>query len=422
MARDFRDAGVPLVRLAGLDVGASLLAGCNYLDPDMVRRKWSHFALAKGDILVSTSASLGHTATVGAEGVGAVAYTGLIRMRPRGGCVDAGFLRYILEGPEFQAQAEMVGAGSVIRHFGPTHLRGMSLTIPPRREQRAIAHILGTLDDKIELNRKMSATLEEMARALFKSWFVDFDPVRAKMEGRDTGLPREIAGLFPDRLVESELGSIPEGWEVAPMEDVSTTVRGRSYSSDELAPSTCALVTLKSFLRGGGYRPDGLKAYTGTYSSEQVIEPGEVVVACTDVTQAAEVIGRTAVVRPARSYLTLVASLDVAIMRPVAGRLTRTFLYFLGRTPTFVAHTYAHTSGTTVLHLDRRAIPSFRFALPGWQLVTRFESCAGPMLGRLAGLEAESEILTAVRDTLLPKLISGELRVGDAEAMVGDAT
>ena len=96
-------------------------------------------------------------------------------------------------------------------------------------EQRAIAHILGTLDDKIELNRRMNETLEEMARALFKSWFVDFDPVRAKMEGRDTGLPPDVADLFPDRLVDSELGEIPEGWEVNRMEDFATVVYGAPF-------------------------------------------------------------------------------------------------------------------------------------------------------------------------------------------------
>ena len=87
-------------------------------------------------------------------------------------------------------------------------------------EQRAIAHILGTLDDKIELNRRMNETLEAMARALFKSWFVDFDPVHAKMEGRDTGLPKDIADLFPDRLVDSELGEIPEGWAIVPLSEL----------------------------------------------------------------------------------------------------------------------------------------------------------------------------------------------------------
>ena len=172
LAKDFREHGIPLVRLAGLNGGASLLEGCNFLDPEAVSTRWSHFRLELGDILLSTSASLGRIAVVGQKGIGAVPYTGIIRMRPRGDDLYAPFIRYLLEGPDFQLQAEMVGVGSVIRHFGPMHLRQMTVRIPPLPEQRAIAHVLGTLDDKIELNRRMNETLEEMARALFKSWFV----------------------------------------------------------------------------------------------------------------------------------------------------------------------------------------------------------------------------------------------------------
>ena len=125
----------------------------------------------------------------------------------------------------------------------------LEIPLPPLPEQRAIAHVLGTLDDKIELNRRMNETLEEMARALFRSWFVDFDPVRAKMEGRWRsgeslpGLPADLYDLFPDRLVPSELGDIPEGWEVKPLGEVVSTVKGRSYKSTELNDSETALVT-----------------------------------------------------------------------------------------------------------------------------------------------------------------------------------
>jgi type I restriction enzyme, S subunit len=225
MAKDFRDEGVPLVRLSGLDRGGSVLSGCNYLDPEMVAGKWAHFALAKGDILLSTSASLGRIAVVGEDAVGAISYTGIIRMRPRDGRLIAPFIRYLLEGPDFQQQAEMVGVGSVIRHFGPMHLRQMSVKLPPPDEQRAIAHILGTLDDKIELNRRMNVTLEAMARALFKSWFVDFDPVRAKADGRESGLPRPLADLFPDSFEGSALREIPKGWHVGRFGDVAEQLR-----------------------------------------------------------------------------------------------------------------------------------------------------------------------------------------------------
>ena len=96
-----------------------------------------------------------------------------------------------------------------------------AITLPPLPEQRAIAHVLGTLDDKIELNRRMNETLEAMARALFKDWFVDFGPVRAKMAGREPYLPPDVWSLFPDRLAPSELGDIPAGWEVGTVGDVS---------------------------------------------------------------------------------------------------------------------------------------------------------------------------------------------------------
>ena len=142
-------------------------------------------------------------------------------------------------------------------------------------------------------------------------------------------------------------------------------------------------------------------------------------IACTDVTQAAEIIGRTAVVRGTGGYKTLVASLDVLIVRPLNKKMTRAFLYFLGRTDDFVAHTYAYTSGTTVLHLAKEAVPSFRFARPSSQLVERFSALADPTLNRIQALEEESDTLAALRDTLLPKLISGELKLKDAEKCVG---
>jgi len=113
-------------------------------------------------------------------------------------------------------------------------IRSFTLIIPTHAEQRAIAHILGTLDDKIELNRRMNETLEAMARTLFKSWFVDFDPVRAKMEGRDPRLPNHIADLFPDRLEDSELGAIPAGWEIKTVGEFVTVVGGSTPSTKEL--------------------------------------------------------------------------------------------------------------------------------------------------------------------------------------------
>jgi type I restriction enzyme S subunit len=328
---------------------------------------------------------------------------------------DARFLYYVFTqlGHELESAG---GGGSVYTNVSKSRFADIEVMLPKDvGEQRAIAHILGTLDDKIELNRRMSETLEAMARALFKSWFVDFDPVRAKAEGRDPGLPQPLADLFPDSFEDSELGEIPKGWEVGRLGDLVETVKGRSYKSEELVESDTALVTLKSFARGGGYRADGLKPFTGTYKPTQVVQPGEIIMACTDVTQAAEVIGRPAMVRQSTRYQRLVASLDVLVIRAKSSLMTRSFTYLLCTTDTFAEHTYAHTTGTTVLHLAKEAVPSFRLPLPTAKLIQAFDRFAAPTLTRIQQAELESELLAALRDTLLPKLISGEMRVKDAE-------
>ena len=160
-----------------------------------------------GDLIVSNSATPGIPKFVGIE---ACIHDGWLLLRDFRN-IDKNFCYYLLlfERPRIVQQ----GTGTVFTNLKTEILKRHRVKIPPLLEQRAIAHILGTLDDKIELNRRMNETLEAMAWALFKSWFVDFDPVRAKMEGRDTGLPQEIAELFADRLVNSELGPIPQGWK-----------------------------------------------------------------------------------------------------------------------------------------------------------------------------------------------------------------
>ena len=326
------------------------------------------------------------------------------------------FLYYWMSSEEFFSQFKSVaGQTDMAEYVSLRDQRQMRITLPPLPEQRAIAHILGTLDDKIELNRRMNETLEEMARALFKSWFVDFDPVRAKMEGRDSGLPPDIADLFPDRLVPSELGEIPEGWEVKTLGDLITVVKGRSYRSSELAESDTALVTLKSFAKGGGYRPDGLKPYTGRYKPEQVVKPGEVVLACTDVTQAAEVIGRPAMVPQNQQFNTLVASLDTLIIRPrEPAIISILFLYSLMSAPSFTDHVHAYTSGTTVLHLRKDGVLLFKFPTPPPNFLSAFKSLTVPAFEQLGRSLFSLASIATLRDTLLPKLVSGRIRLRDA--------
>jgi type I restriction enzyme S subunit len=246
--------------------------------------------------------------------------------------------------------------------------------------------------------------------------------VRAKAEGRPTGLPPEISDLFPDKLVDSEIGEIPKGWELTTLGDHTALTKGRSYKSAELMDSDTALVTLKSFLRGGGYRLDGLKPYTGIFKPEQVVEEGDLIIALTDVTQAADVIGKPAIVRSSTSHSQLVASLDVGIVRLKENSFfTKEFCYFLMLSNRYTHHSLGYTSGTTVLHLAKDASAKFQVCAPPIMLIENFTDLASNLMRRIFVSEKEIEVLSELRDTLLPKLISGELHIPDAEKFLEEA-
>src|SRR5690606_33771249 len=182
--------------------------------------------ILEGDVLVARMPEpTGRAWFVSALPWRAVTAVDVAIVRTRRKELDPRFLAYFLNSPASLAQVASLTTGTTRLRIRRADLEQRYIPVPPIAEQRAIAHILGTLDDKIELNRRMSETLEEMARALFESWFVRLDPGRAKMEGRDPGLPSDLADLFPDRLVESELGEIPEGWAVASLGDVADQIR-----------------------------------------------------------------------------------------------------------------------------------------------------------------------------------------------------
>ena len=396
LAKDFRENGVPLVRLAGLERGASMLEGCNYLDPETVSARWSHFQLELGDVLLSTSASLGRIAVVGEECIGSVPYTGIIRMRPKGDNLHSPFIRYLLEGPDFQRQTEMVGVGSVIRHFGPMHLRQMTVQVPPLPEQRAIAHILGTLDDNIELNRRMNQTLEEMARAIFQDWFVDFGPVRAKLEGREPYLPPELWDLFPDRLVDSELGEIPEGWEVGCLGEI-VDFPVRSVSPGHVATETPYI--------GLEHMPSKSIALTEWEHADKVtsnklaFQEGEFL------------FGK---LRPYFHKVGVapvdgICSTDIVVVAPKVDSWYSLVLLCIS-TDAFVAYTDQTSTGTRMPRTNWKTMSQYELCLPPEPIAGALWGMTQPMLCRIVANIFESHALVAQRDTLLPKLVSGEVR------------
>ena len=195
------------------------------------------------------------------------------------GEVDSRFLYYVFTqlGQELESTG---GRGSVYTNVSKSRFSNIEVLIPiDLTEQRNIAHILGTLDDKIELNRRMNKTLEATARALFKSWFVDFDPVRARMEGRDTGLPRHIADLFPDRLVDSELGEIPEGWGVKTLGESFNLIMGQSPPGSTYNEHSEGLPFFQGRTDFGFRYPKNRKFCT---APTRIAQPGDALIALRD--------------------------------------------------------------------------------------------------------------------------------------------
>jgi type I restriction enzyme S subunit len=292
-----------------------------------------------------------------------------------------------------------------------TSLKSILVPVPSLEEQRAIAHVLGTLDDKIELNWRMNETLEAMARALFQSWFVDFDPVRAKAEGRDPSLPKPIADLFPSRLVDSELGEIPEGWRLGQVGDVVAQTR-EQIDPLETPEALFHHFSLPAFDNGQipVEEPGG-----GIKSQKSIVPPGTILLS--KLNPEIERVWLVDVPRQARA----VCSTEFLVLAPKAP-FGQAFAYCLARSPSFRRQIESLVTGTSKSHQRAHAEAILRLSavLPPPVLVERFEAGSSPLLERTLGCRAESRTLAALRDTLLPKLISGELRVPQAEKIVGE--
>ena len=299
-----------------------------------------------------------------------------------------------------------------------TDQRRMFITLPPLSQQRAIAHILGTLDDKIDLNRRMNATLETTARALFRSWFVDFNPVRAKLEGRDIGLPKDIADLFPDRLVDVDSEEAPQGWLIENLGDHFEAMKGVSYKGSGLGRNGVPLHNLNSIHEGGGYKYEGIKFYSGEYADRHCVRPGDVIVANTEQGHDRRLIGYAAIV-PELFGPDGIASHHVYRLRPrPSSWLSTGFLLFLLNSTRMHNVVSGYANGTTVNMLPIDGVQWPSFVVPPRALVEAFDLVASCSEQRREQTVRKSQALTVAREALLPKLVSGELRVRDAERLV----
>lgn len=278
-------------------------------------------------------------------------------------------------------------SGSVQPSLNRNFLYTADVDIPPLHEQKAIAHILETLDSKIELNRKTNETLESIAKALFKSWFVDFDPVTAKAEGQTTGLPDEISELFPDSFEESELGKIPSGWSVVGLSHYLLLQRGFDLPAKQRIK--------------GAYPVVAASGISSSHNSPMAKAPGV-------VTGRSGVLGNVFYVQ--EDFFPLNTTLWVKEFYSA----TPVFGYFLLGTIDFSVF----NAGSAVPTLNRNHLGSLRFASPPDSLIKCFTKIAVPLMESLDLNSRQEETLKQIMNAVLPRLISGKLRVPDAEKLL----
>ena len=335
---------------------------------------------------------------------------------------DPKFVSYFLRTLDFLSYSDKAAVPGVNRN----HLHTAKILWPPDvAEQRAIAHILGTLDDKIELNRRMNETLEAIARVIFKSWFVDFDPVLAKANGeppesicRRLGLTPELLALFPDHFQDSELGEIPEGWKISSVEKLSMKVGMGPFGSN---------------IKVSTFELEGIPVISGQHLNDTMLEDNRfnfiskehadklasANVARGDIvfTHAGN-IGQVAYIPDRSRYVRYVLSQRQFFMRCDISRISPIFMTYFFRSPEGQHKLLANTAQVGVPSIARPVsyLKSIELVVPPKPLVDQFDTSVRTFHQRISIDKSETESLAKLRDALLPKLISGELRVPEAVA------
>ena len=366
----------------------------------------------EGDVLLNiTGDSVARVCQVVPDVLPARVNQHVATIRPDSVRLDAGYLRYYLVSPEIQTLLlSWAGSGGTRNALTKGMIESLEIPLPPLPEQRAIAHVLGGLDDKVELNRRMNETLEEMARALFKSWFVDFEPVRAKMEGRWRwgeslpGLPAEHYDLFPDCLVESELGEIPAGWSVQTLGRLCNKPQygyTQSAKDEPIGPKFLRITDInkKAWIEWSSV--PHCEINDADFSKYRLKEGDVLIARMADP-------GHGCMIEEEQDA---VFASYLIRFRPNQKRYARYIQYWL-RSDNYWELVVGRGAGTTRISLNAKVLSSFPILVPADSLLDKFGGQISGLRSRVVTSANESHALAAQRDALLPRLVSGEVKVG----------
>ena len=366
-------------------------------------------SVISGDLIVSNSATPGLPKIMGID---ACIHDGWLLLRNLNG-VCKEFLFYLLINDRKQIVSQ--GTGTIFTNLKTDILKNHQIKLPPISEQEEIASFLGSVDDKIDLNQKMNETLEEIAKTLFKSWFIDFDPVRAKAEGRSTGLSKEISDLFPDAFEDSELGEIPKGWRCSSISSKYDFLSGFAFKSKDWIEEGVPVVKIKSIDSGiVDLDTDTFVSedFIGTKSS-YILNEGDILIAMTGAT-----IGKVGVVPISTKKSLLNQRVGKFIHRD---NLKNFFLNCFVSSRLFLKNIENLATGSARDNISKDQILSIKTIIPTDDIYNKFGELTEDIRKKILIANNENNILEKLRDALLPKLISGELQIPDAENLVEEA-
>ncbi|PIQ13557.1 MAG: restriction endonuclease subunit S [Hydrogenophilales bacterium CG_4_9_14_3_um_filter_59_35] len=425
------DSGALVLRSQNIRNGRLDLSVKSYTDEAHFGQRSRRAKLRAGDLVITREAPMGEVCII-PEGLRCCLGQRMVMLRPDAKKCDSRFLLYSIQSRAVQDEIKVnEGTGSTVSNLRIPLLEALPISHPPLPEQKAIAHILGTLDDKIELNRRMNATLEAMARALFQSWFVDFDPVRAKLDAPSPSTPLPLAGeggrrpgegvfgldaataaLFPAHFQDSLLGHIPQGWTVEPVGEVVESVGGTTPSTAE-----------PKFWEGGTHHWTTPKDFSSLQTpvlldtNRKITDAGIAQISSGLLPAGTLLLSSRAPV----GYLAI-AAMPVAINQgfiAIKCNERASNFFMLNWCQTNMAEIESRATGTTFAEISKTNFRPIRVMLPPKELMAAFTEKVAPLYAQITANLHQSRTLATLRDALLPKLLSGELRVATLESQLG---
>lgn len=379
-----------MIRTSNVRDGFVDLSECRHVTKEIYEKWTRRRKPAIGDIVLTREAPLGNVGIIREEntflGQRTVQYVIDEKI------ADKFFLMYYLMSYQGQAQIKALGSGSTVHHMRVPDSKKIMIPKVPLEIQKKVGFILSQYDELIINNTKKIKILEEIAQRLYEEWFVHF----------------KFAGHEKAKMIDSELGKIPEGWKLLPFPELVAIQRGKSYRSIDLSDDEgLEFINLKCIERNGGFRRDGLKKYTGDYKDGHIVNDGDIVMAVTDMTQARDLVGRVALIPKLKTDG--VISMD--LVKIIPKNIDSIYLYSHLRYSSIPHRLKNMANGANVLHLRPDKIESQNILLPPNEIIDTYSSIASKLIKLKNNLEEKNEILSQTRDLLLPKLIAGEIEV-----------